>query len=246
MFQDDPNNPGNHGYVVSHVGLNNDANWRDFREFDLEDQQVFRDWLESQEGDTAEGNGTSGGGSPRRFDEDMLVHGEVLSDFVRQSFLDPKDDRVVDRILDATIPGVGLPFREFMTREQVREMLNKAQAKMLEGSPETIPVSPQRRRQAARQRLADRPRSVAARVIKDLKMAPQGYEISRLIPEAKGSPNLIAAIRLIQGRVNKEMNIDTKQRNKPSAKEAEATLDRLDQIGDEIVRQIKTARKAGK
>ncbi len=51
MVQDDPGNPANHGYVVSHVGLNNDANWRDFREFDLEDQQVFREWLEARSGD---------------------------------------------------------------------------------------------------------------------------------------------------------------------------------------------------
>src|SRR5258708_30702755 len=48
MFQGDASNPANHGHVISHIGLNNDANWRDFREFDLEDQQVFREWLESQ------------------------------------------------------------------------------------------------------------------------------------------------------------------------------------------------------
>ena len=59
-------------YVVSHVGLNNDANWRDFREFDLEDQQIFREWLEAQgDEDTADSEGT-GTGRPRRFDEGML------------------------------------------------------------------------------------------------------------------------------------------------------------------------------
>jgi len=29
IHQDDPDHPDNHGYVVSHIGLNNDANWRD-------------------------------------------------------------------------------------------------------------------------------------------------------------------------------------------------------------------------
>jgi superfamily II DNA or RNA helicase len=163
MFQDDPSSPANHGYVVSHVGLNNDANWRDFREFDLEDQQVFREWLEAQPTESGLEDG-NGGGKPRRFDEDMLVHGELLSDFVKQSFLDPNDDRIVDRILDAIIPGVGVPFRDFMTREQAKTMLKKAQEKMLAASPEAIPVSPQQRRRGARKRLADRPKSVAARV----------------------------------------------------------------------------------
>ena len=67
------------GHVVSHVGLNNDANWKDFREFDLEDQQVFRDWLESQgrPADAADRDG-DGQGHPRRFDEEMLVHGELI------------------------------------------------------------------------------------------------------------------------------------------------------------------------
>jgi len=160
MFQDDPSNPANHGYVVSHVGLNNDENWRDFREFDLEDQQVFREWLEDKPGET--GGEKNSGGEPRRFDEDMLVHGELLSDFVKQSFLDPNDDRIVDRILDAVIPGVGVPFRDFMTRDQAKAMLKKAQEKMLAVSPEAIPVSPQQRRRGARKRLADRPKSVAA------------------------------------------------------------------------------------
>ncbi len=84
----------------------------------------------------------------------MLVSGEILSHFVRQSFLDPDDDRILDKILDAVMPGVGIPFREFMTRDQARAMLKAAQAKMLLGSPAPIPVSPQKRRQAARKRLS--------------------------------------------------------------------------------------------
>ena len=45
--------PDNHGFVVSHVGLNNDALWRDFRDFDLDDQAIFHLWLD----------GTDDGGS---------------------------------------------------------------------------------------------------------------------------------------------------------------------------------------
>jgi hypothetical protein len=243
MFQNDPNNPANHGYVVSHIGLSNDGNWRDFRDFDLEDQQVFREWLESQAGE-APGVGPSGGGRPRRFDEDMLVHGELLSDFVRQSFLDPNDDRIIDRILDAIIPGIGIPFRDLMTAEQAREMLTKAQHKMLgETAPQAIPVSPQRRRQGARKRLADRPKSVAARVLKDLGLAPMGREVGHAIPEAAGTTNLISVLRLIQKAVNKELGVKSKERNKATADAAETAVEQLDKIGDEVRDCIRKAQQ---
>jgi len=179
MFQDDPSNSANHGYVVSHVGLNNDANWRDFREFDLEDQQVFRDWLESQDEEPAEG-GEPGSGRPRRFDEDMLVHNEIIADFIKQSFLDHNDDRVIDKMLDSVIPGIGEPWRKFISREELRDRLKQVQQKLLEGTPlASLPVSPQKRRIGARKRLADRPKSIAARVLRDLELSPAGYNIAK-------------------------------------------------------------------
>jgi len=239
MFQEDPNNPANHGYVVSHVGLNNDANWRDFREFDLEDQQVFREWLEAQPFDAGERDEPDGSGKPRRFDEEMLVHGELLSDFVRQSFLDPNDDRIIDRILDAVIPGVGVPFRDFMTRNQAKSMLKKAQEKMMEMSPEAIPISPQQRRKGARKRLADRPKSVAARVLQDLGLAPGGFQVSKLLPEAKGSSNLIGVIRMIHKSIDGELGLKKGERNKPPASDAEATVEELDRIGDQVRERIR-------
>jgi DNA repair protein RadD len=245
MLQDDPNNPANHGYVISHVGLNNDANWRDFREFDLEDQQVFREWLESKTGPALSESGTeSEGGKPRRFDQDMLVHGELLSDFVRQSFLDPTDERVIDRILDAVVPGVGVAFRTFMSREQAKSMLKTAQEKMLEATPEPIPVSPQRRRQSGRKRLADRPKSVAARVVQDLGLAPGGFEVSRLVRIGPGSPNLIAVLRLIHKAINKRLGLENDERKKPSASQVEAEMEHIDQIGDDVRDHIKTLRRA--
>lgn len=244
MFQNDPSNPANHGYVVSHIGLSNDANWRDFREFDLEDQQIFREWLESQVPSGVDSSESSavGAGRPRRFDQDMLVHGEVLSEFVRQSFLDPSDERIVDRILEAVIPGIGVAFGTFMSREQAKEMLAKAQEKMLEGMPETLPVSPQRRRQAARKRLAERTKSVAARVTSDLGFAPGGFDVGRLLPEAKGSNNLTATTRLLNNAVNARLGIGKKARNQPPALDVEAALNELDLIGDTVRDRLLSAK----
>jgi len=161
---------------------------------------------------------------------------------VKQSFLDPSDDRVLDKVLDIDIPGVG-PLRKVFSREQLREKLLKAQEEVLQATPQALPVSPQRRRRTARKRLTERSRSVAARVLSDLGLGHAGYELGRLIPEARGSNNLVGAFRLINVAVNERLKIGRNEWNRPSADDNELTLDELDQIGDELKARIEQARK---
>lgn len=242
MLQDDASNPANHGYVVSHVGLNNDANWRDFREFDLEDQQIFREWLEAQVEEMPQSNG-EGPGHPRRFDQGMEVHNEVISeDFVRQSFLDPGDDRVIARILEAKIPGTDLTFSAMMSKDQVRNLLKESQNKHLSGVAESLPVSPQKRRQMARKRVADRTRSVAARVLQDLNLAPTGFELPKRVAAARGSTsNLIGVTKMISSAINDRLQIGKKKRGEVSREGMEEVLRDLDAIGDSVRETVKAA-----
>ncbi|MEZ4652001.1 MAG: hypothetical protein R3E97_25005 [Candidatus Eisenbacteria bacterium] len=59
IHQNKPDHPDNRGFVVSHVGLNNDEHWDDFRELDLEDQALLRRWVHGENGDDA-GEGIRG------------------------------------------------------------------------------------------------------------------------------------------------------------------------------------------
>src|SRR5258708_5271108 len=172
-----------------------------------------------------------------------MVHAEIMSDSVKHSFLDAADDRVIDKLLDMVIPGVGEPMKKFFSRDDLRKKLNDAQDKVLQGTPQTLPVSPQKRRRGARRRLADRPKSVAARILQDLGLAPTGFDIGRLLPEVKGTNNLVAAIRLVHRGINEKLGISNKERNKPSANEAETTMEELDAIGDSIKKRIENKRK---
>ena len=96
-----PDHPDNHAYVVSHVGLNTDAHWDDFREIDLDDQAMIKKWLAvGDEEDDKEGSG-----EPRRFDVGMFVDNEIIGSFINRSFLDPDDDRVLDEMLIHEIGG---------------------------------------------------------------------------------------------------------------------------------------------
>src|SRR5260370_25596557 len=69
-----PDHPDNNAYIVSHVGLNTDAHWDDFREIDFDDQALIKKWVEGEDERAEE----EGGGEPRRFDVGMLVDSEII------------------------------------------------------------------------------------------------------------------------------------------------------------------------
>lgn len=230
--QDDPEHVDNHGWVVSHVGLNTDAHWNDFQEFDLEDQQVFRDWLTKIGGVAEPGDAGEGEGKPRRFDLGMRVDDEIISHFIQQSFLDPDDDRVIEMILNQKVPGTPLKLRDVIDAEQLREKI-RAQQREMHREPQTIPVPPQARRRSARARLNERSRSVAARVLSDLGLSPAGREISRALGQ-RPCGNRQMLYSQIHNAVNERLGIASGRRGQLTAQQCEEAFDKLDELGDEV------------
>src|SRR5690606_2470475 len=153
--------------VVSHVGLNTDAHWDDFRALDFDDQAMVKKWLEAGD-ENGDGDGS---GEPRRFDIGMLVDNEIVGSFINRSFLDPEDDRVLEEMLDHEI-GAGLRLRDVITKDKLRETLRQKQQELSQvSSSSDLPVQPQARRVGARKRLSERTGSVVARILKDLKLS---------------------------------------------------------------------------
>ena len=233
----DPAHHDNFGYIVSHIGLNNDAHWQDFREFDLEDQALLRLWLE---GKTVGEDLSESAGEPRRFDVGMQVQNEIISHFIGSLFLDPDDDRVLDLIVEQKIPGTPFTVGDLKSREALREML-RTKRKEHEHRAEIIPVSPQRRRRAAKKRLAERTNSVVARVIRDLDLSLVRREVGNAIAQVRGSDNRIAVTRLLNLAINDSVGIPKKSRLKMTAVQAERALQSLDRLGDEVRERIRQA-----
>ncbi len=88
IHQNNPQHPDNRGVAVSHVGLNIDRHWEDFRRIDQEDQELIQGWLEA--GD--ERPPADEPGRRRRLTPDMVVQNEIISHFIEQEYLDPMDD----------------------------------------------------------------------------------------------------------------------------------------------------------
>lgn len=228
VIQDAPDHPDNQGFVVSHVGLNNDARWDEFRELDLDDQSLIHDWMTAEPRDDEPERGQ---GEPRRFDLGVLVDHELVSHFVDRPFLDPEDDRVLDELLARPLAG-GLTVGDVVDRETLRNRLRERLAAMAE-QPVLIPVTPQRRRQSARRRLSERTGSVAARVLDDLGLSRAGRELSRIVGGLP-SANVQIITRLLNREINNGLGIKSGARRSLSADETELALTRLDEFGDAV------------
>jgi superfamily II DNA or RNA helicase len=241
IHQRKPQHLDNHAFVVSHVGLNNDAHWEDFRELDFDDQQMVRRWL----GDESDGEDGSedGGPRPRRFDQLQLVENEIVGEFISKSFLDPEDDRVLDELLAREIGG-GLRVCDLISREDLRKRVREHQRDQ-EVAVVPQPVQPQRRRVAARKRLPERTRSVAARVVDDLGLSVNGREIGAWNKAAAGQDNLAAVVQLLNRRVNGFLSIGSGQRGEIGADAAERALAELDRLGDEVRDALRPRRQDG-
>lgn len=237
VHQDAPGHPDNHGYVVSHVGLNNEARWEEFRELDLDDQALIRGWLE---GDDTDEPG-EGEGQPRRFDEGLLVDTEILGAFIDNAFLDPDDDRILDEMLGQPLLGTALTLGDVMSRDVLREKLRAALAERNADAPQPIPIQPQRRRRVARDRLAERTGSVAARVLRDLGVARQGRDVARALRGNARQANSGYVQALLNRKINEFLGIASGQRGTLTAEQTEAALAHLDEFGDEIVAEVQTA-----
>ena len=222
-----PDHPDNQGHVVSHVGLNNDERWSEFRELDLEDQELVHSWLTSGSGqdDYVEG----GDPRARRFDGGMLVDNEILASFIDQMYLDPTDDRVLEQMLNREV-APGLQLRDVTTREQLRAALLSKRAALGVETPSPIPVSPQRRRVSARTRLNQRTGSVANRVLADLGLSRNGRDLARITP-GPSQPNITVITRLLNRAVTDEVG---DERGDAAAAQLTRAYDSLDAIADRV------------
>lgn len=231
-----PGHVDNHAFVVSHIGLQNDSNWKDFREFDLADQLLFKEWIAARPElhvETEESAGTA-----RRFDRGALIESEILADFLQNSFLDPDDDRVLEKLLAEPLGATGLRVGDLLSKEQLHTKLTEKNAE-LRGSGEPIPVNPQGRRKMARMRVNDRTSSVANRVLNDLRLSVMGREIGRTFSRVRGKANLPAVIQLLNVRINESLGVESGRRGDLSRHELEAVFRKLDEMADQIVDEYK-------
>lgn len=233
--QNAPTHPDNEGIIVSHVGMNQDANWDDFKNIDGGDQDLVRGWLEA--GDTPPEPG--GGGDRRRLRGPMNVQQEIIDKFVSDPYLDPSDDAVIDNVMTVMREQGMDPDALGLDRDELRRRLIQARERL--GAPEELEelaVQPQQRRKVLRQQLREQTQSAANRICEALGDAPTGVRIANL-GGAPGQNNLGATIARMHRAVNNRLGIESKSRRELTLDEIESILPQLDDVADEVEAELR-------
>jgi DNA repair protein RadD len=147
---------------------------------------------------------------------------------------------VLDELMARPVAG-GLTVGDLIDREQLREKLRERHDDMRDEHPQSIPVPPQRRRRAARGRLAERTNSVVARIINDLQLSRQGREVARSGLGRGGAANVQLVTQLLNGAINESLGIRSGARGTLTADQTAAALGALDDLGDQVRDRIKEA-----
>lgn len=227
-----PGHQDNEGIVVSHVGLNIDRHWRDFRGIDGEDQQMIHGWLEADEVSVVDG-----GRGRRRLRPDFEVTREIVNRFLSDPFLDPTDDAYIDHAI-AALREQGVDLETLgLTREDLQRRLISARQQREAPEPARLPVQPQAHRQMLRRRLDEQIRSASGRVCEVLGHRPNGRRIAAL--GGTGAQNNLGAVIVLMNRaVNTYIGIESNERREQSTDALSHAIDAIDAAADTVQAEL--------
>ncbi len=168
----------------------------------------------------------------------MAVHQEIIERFIQEGFLDELEDEAIVEDLLRELEARGLdPESLGLTRE---DLLRRVQAQRQRAAltPTEIPVSPQRKRQELRRRLAEQSRTLANRVLKDVGGAPTGRTFCLLYPQLRAANDLALVTQLINAEVNSVMGTGPATRGDLDVETLERGMAALEEVGERVARQL--------
>lgn len=229
--QNQPGHVDNRGIIISHVGLNLDRHWDDFKTIDADDQQLVHDWLSS--GPQRPPPSANGPRPPLR--PGMIVSHELTLDtFLNEQFLDVDEGDLPDRVLEG-LRAQGINPAAAGLDRAVLEGLIQGRGPVEPTGPREQPVQPQAHRQAQRARLDESSRALAMRICNVTGLSPAGRKIS---VKLGASNDLTAVIRLMHTEVNRHLNIEANARRDLTITEIERALSDIEAIGDRVQQAV--------
>lgn len=234
IHQNAPGHPDNEGIIISHVGLNIDRHWDDFRDFDREDQKVIEKWLSTKE-NTPNIEERERRAHRSKITPDMVVLNEIVERFVTQDFIDITDEAVLDQLIATIYKTTGInPETLGLSREDLRKRLLNAKKKT-NIIPEKIIVTPQRQRQQARKRLDEKARSLANKVLSAVGLAVNTPQLVKHFPRSGAANNFSVAIQLLNKKIEERVGAPRKDLE---IEQIKSIYTQLDEIGDEVQKTL--------
>ncbi|WP_261556250.1 DEAD/DEAH box helicase [Frankia tisae] len=228
-----PGHPDNRGIVVSHVGLNIDQHWDDFKRIDQDDQRLVQSWLMS----AGQPPPSTTEGIRRLLRPNMIVKGELTLDrFLGDKFLDIPDESLPDRVLEA-LKAQGIdPAAVGLDRDMLAVLRDTRLLDEPKG-PVAQAVQPQARRKGLQRRLNEQERALAMRICQATGLSPAGR---KFVPRSAtgATSDLQAMIITVHRAVNRHLGIPEGTRRELTMDELETVLPELDAIANQVQLEI--------
>jgi superfamily II DNA or RNA helicase len=231
--------PANHVYLVSHVGLNDERWWDDFRDFDAEDKEFFAEYFSTEE--TVE----ESAGKPRQtLRPFMKVLDETVHAYVQKGFLKEIDETLIHEVMGA-LESRGFHPAEFgLTEDMMRMRLEMAAQAEKELPANKRIVQPQKKREALQVRVSKEARSIADTVLNRLDLAHAGRDLINHFP-GKGPSNSVIMIALAGAAQNTKMGIEKNSRNDATIEQLQQAIDASPDIVDSLSAVVRKKIKGG-
>lgn len=234
VVQNDARHPDNYGYIVTHAGMNLDTLLTDFREIEREDSEYLSGLIAGDEPEPP--RDVTAGRAQMKIRPDMVVQNEVLDSLIEEDFLDSDDELILDE-LRRNAEAMGLDAEALVKAAKA----SKRPSKRTVAAPEPFPVNPQRQRQEAQKRLNERIKTTARVLLNRLGLNPGDSDISsQLLPGLSGV-NFVAAVRLLNQRVNSLIN--NAARRDWSTDELTRAMELLPDLLEADVRRLKAKQR---
>ncbi|MHA6631128.1 DEAD/DEAH box helicase [Pseudonocardia sichuanensis] len=230
--------PDNRAAIVSHVGLNIEKLWDDFKLIDEQDKILVEAWLNSTDTPPARTGSTSTTRVPVNA-RLRVEHEQILDQFLTEDYLDVPLEELPDRVIDA-LRAQGIdPDAAGLDRDILIALIDDRRSAGHPDTPVAQIVQPQAKRKARRILLAERTKSVAKRICDAVGLSLAGKKlIARGGISAK--TDLDATIRLMNVAIDDHVGRPTGTRSDWTIEEINEAMDHLDDIGDKVEADIRT------
>lgn len=214
-----PGDADNQGIVVSHVGMNTERHWKQFRELDSGDQSLWAglasaEPMQKSDASSAQKNDECSSDEKERwFVPQMLVDWEIAGEGHETQYGD----------------FVGLPIDESHADED-------------DETASVQIVGPQQRRREARSKLKQHVDDAIRQVLWECRISPTGMQIGRTLPQLRRMNNWSAIRFWCYGELNRQLKRRPGTLEKWSLEEIELGIDLLPRVTTELCERVNARR----
>lgn len=234
VAQDAPGHDDNRGIVISHVGLNTERHWDQFRQLDVEDQALWASIIRGPEAPDTEPK------LEENFSDEIL-----LSDV-------PPVEMLVEweRIGEGQISNYAA-LNPLLQNQAITNSIGDVMANAAESQtqpllvPAAMVVGPQERRRQAKSRLKHQVDNAVRNVLNQTRLHAMGGQVSRVHPMLRSQKNWAASRYWMYFTLNQRLGRRPKSGSEWNLEEVEQANDLLPELEKELVAKI-SQRKTGR